>query len=103
MRIVALRQEALYRGYRIEGTKKGECISLHVIATKPHLHSLDYSHFLALPHCKWPKAVEVVCNYIDQSFAHVRSVPQNKRKAEVEEQLPAVPTGARVHRVGRTR
>ena len=83
------RQEALYRGYRIEGTKKGECMSLHVIATRPGLPSLDYSRFLALPHCKWPKAVEVVCSYIDQAFC----VPQNKNVIELNpaDHLPQAP------------
>jgi hypothetical protein len=83
MRVVSSRQEAIYRRYRIEGTKKGECISLQVIATRPHLPSLDYSLFLAMPRCKWPKAVEVVCGYIDQALGHLRSVPQNEN-VEVE-------------------
>jgi hypothetical protein len=78
MRIVAAKQEALYRGYRIQGAKEGECTILHVTPTKPDLPSLEYSRFRALPHCKWPKAIEVVCSYIDQSFGHLRSVPQNK-------------------------
>ena len=78
MRIVASTQEALYRGYRIEGAKAGECTILRVIPTKPDLPSLEYSRFRSFPRCTWPKAVEVVCSYIDQSVGEVRSVPQHE-------------------------
>jgi hypothetical protein len=68
LRIVTARQEALYRGYRIEEAQKGECMLLKVIPTRPDLPTLTYSQFQSLPRCTWPKAVEIVCGYIDQDF-----------------------------------
>jgi hypothetical protein len=80
LRIVTARQEALYRGYRIEGAAKGECMLLQVTATRSDLPTLSYSHFQSLPRCTWPKAVEIICGYIDQDFSDrpspLRSVPQ---------------------------
>jgi hypothetical protein len=79
MRIVASKQEALYRGYRIEGTKEGACIILFVMPTRRDMPSLEYSRFRSLPKSTWPKAVEVVCDYIDQALGHrpspLRSLP----------------------------
>jgi hypothetical protein len=103
MRIVASKQEALYRGYRIEGTKEGGCIILCVIPTRRNLPSLAYSRFRSLPHGTWPKAVEVVCDYIDEALGDrtspLRSLPSIEN--EVAEQLAEVPVGTKVHRVGR--
>ena len=85
LRVVTSRPEALYRGYRIEGTKEGECIILCVIPTRGNLPNLAYSRFRSLPHGAWPKAVEVVCDYIDEALGNrtspLRSVPhvENER------------------------
>jgi hypothetical protein len=90
LRIATSRQEALYRGYRIEGGQKGECLLLQVIPTRPDLPTLSYSQFKSLPHCTWPKAVEIVCGYIDQDFGDraspLRPVPEVEN--QVEEQRP---------------
>jgi hypothetical protein len=76
---VTPKSEALYRGYRIEGTNEGECIILCVIPIRRNLPNLAYSRFRSLPHGTWPKAVEVVCNYIDEALSDrtspLRSVP----------------------------
>jgi hypothetical protein len=68
MRLVSVRQEALYRGFRIEAVKAGECLLLRVIPTKPNLPSLIYSRFLSLPRGSWSKALEVVCGHIDEGY-----------------------------------
>jgi len=68
MRLVSVRQEALYRGYRIEGAKEGECLLLHVIPLRADLPRLAYSRFRTLPHGTWPKALGVVYSYIDRGF-----------------------------------
>jgi hypothetical protein len=67
MRLVCVRQEALYRGYRIEGTKEGECG--------------------ASPRGTWRKAAEVVCDYVDQalrdqtSLSHTRSADRSPKES----------------------
>ena len=73
MRLVSVRQEALYRGYRIEGAKEGECMLLRVIPTKRDLPHLEYSRFRTLHRGTWPKAVTVVCGYIDKGFGDFAS------------------------------
>jgi hypothetical protein len=102
MKIVTSKQEALYRGYRIEGTKEGACIILCVIPTRRNLPSLEYSRFRSLPKGTWPKAVEVVCDHIDQALGYrlspLRSPPSIG--SEVEEQLAEV-QGRKVQGVGR--
>ena len=75
MRLVSVRQEALYRGYRIEGTKDGECTILRVIPTRPDLPSLAYSRFRSFPRGTWRKAAEVVCDYVDQALGDQTSLP----------------------------
>ncbi len=68
MRLVSARQEALYRGFRIEAVKARECLLLHVIPTKPNLPTLMYSRFLSLPRGSWSKALDVVCRHIDEGY-----------------------------------
>ena len=65
MRLVSVRQEAHYRGYRIEGLKQGEGLLLRVIPTRPGLPVLKYSRFRTL-RAPWVKAVGVVVGYIDE-------------------------------------
>ena len=82
MRLVSVRQEALYLGYRIEGARKGECNLLRVIPTRPDLPRLGYSRFRTLPRGTWPKAVGVVCEYIDKAFRDLASqFPQEESYA----------------------
>jgi hypothetical protein len=87
MRLVCVRQEALYRGYRIEGTKEGECTILRVIPTRPDLSSLAYSRFRSFPRGTWRKAAEVVCDYVDQalrdqtSLSHTRSADRSPKES----------------------
>jgi hypothetical protein len=78
MRLVSVRQEALYRGYRIEGTKDGECTILRVIPTRPNLPRLVYSRFRSFPRCTWRKAAEVVCDYVDQALGDQTSLPHTR-------------------------
>ena len=68
MRLVSVRQEALYRGFRIEAVKAGGCLLLRVIPTKPNLPSLTYSRFLSLPRGSWSNALAVVCGHIDEGY-----------------------------------
>jgi hypothetical protein len=73
MRLVSIRQEAHYRGYRIEGVKQGEGILLGVTPARPDLPVLKYSRFRTL-RSTWVKAVGVVVKYVDEAFleaAHV--------------------------------
>jgi hypothetical protein len=92
MRLVSARQEALYRGYRIEGMKEGQCTALRVIPTRPDLPSLEYSRFRSFPRGTWGNAVEVVCGYVDQalgdrtSLSHRRTADLSPKKnpAQVE-------------------
>jgi hypothetical protein len=81
MRLVSVRQEALYRGYRIEGTKEGECTILRVIPTRPDLPSLEYSRFRSFPRGTWRGAVEVVQGYVDRAWGDRTSL-SHKRSAE---------------------
>ena len=67
MRLVSVRQEAHYRGYRIEGVTQGEGLLLHVTPTRPDPPSLRYSRFRTL-RSTWLKAVGVVAEYIDESL-----------------------------------
>ena len=67
MRLVSVRQEAHYRGYRIEGLKQGEGFLLHVTPTRPDLPALKYSRFRTL-RSSWLKALGVVVSYIDDAF-----------------------------------
>ena len=67
MRVVSVRQEVHYRGYRIEGVTRREGLLLHVTPTRPHLPVLKYSRFRTL-RSTWVKAVGVVAGYIDQAF-----------------------------------
>ena len=67
MRLVSVRQEAHYRGYRIEGVKQGEGLLLRVRPTKPNLPVLKYLRFRTL-RSPWVKAVGVVVGYIDEAF-----------------------------------
>jgi hypothetical protein len=82
MRLVSVRQEALYRGYRIEGTKDGECTILRVIPTRPDLPNLEYSRFRSFPRGTWGKAAEVVCGYVDQALGDRTSL-SHKRTADL--------------------
>jgi hypothetical protein len=90
MRLVCVRQEALYRGYRIEGTKEGECTILRVIPTRPNLPSLAYSRFRSFPRGTWRKAAEVVCDYVDQalrdqtSLSHTRTAGRSPKESAKE-------------------
>ena len=59
MKLVSIRQEAHYRGYRIEGVKQGQGILLRVAPTRPDLPVLRYAHFRTLQ-STWVKAVGVV-------------------------------------------
>ena len=78
------RQEALYRGYRIEGAKEGECMLLRVIPTKLGLLPvLKYSRFRTLPRGTWPKAVAVVCDSIDEAFRDLTFQPGQPRERYV--------------------
>ena len=76
MRLVSIRQEAHYRGYRIEGAKQGQGMLLRVIPTRPYLPVLRYAHFRTL-RSTWIKAVGVVVGYIDEGSetAHVPKAP----------------------------
>ena len=67
MRLVSIRQEAHYRGYRIEGVKQGEGVLLGVTPARPDLPVLKYSRFRTL-RSTWFKAVGVVVGYIDEAF-----------------------------------
>ena len=67
MRPVSVRQEANYRGYRIEGVKQGEGVLLRVTPTRPDLPVLKYSRFRTL-RSTWVKAVGAVVGYIDQAL-----------------------------------
>jgi hypothetical protein len=67
MRLVSARQEAHYRGYRIEGAKQGTRLLLRVIPTRPDLPILKHSRFWTL-RAPWVKAVETVCSYIDDAY-----------------------------------
>ena len=71
MRLVSIRQEALYRGFRIEGTTDGTCILLRVIPTRPDLPRLECSRFRSLPQGTWPNALRMVCGCIDSGFKHL--------------------------------
>jgi hypothetical protein len=90
LRVVTARQEALYRGYRIEGAEKGECMLLQVTATRSDLPTLSYSQFQSLPRCTWPKAVEIICGYIDQTLAtQLRLCALSPRlRTKIEERRP---------------
>ena len=68
MRLVSIRQEAHYRGYRIEGAKQGQGMLLRVIPTRPYLPILRYAHFRTLTVDVGVKAVDVVVEYIDEAF-----------------------------------
>ena len=67
MRLVSIRQEAHYRGYRIEGAKQSQGMLLRVVPTRPYLPVLRYAHFRTL-RSTWVKAVDVVVGYIDEAF-----------------------------------
>jgi hypothetical protein len=67
MRLVSVRQEAHYRGYRIEGVKQGEGLLLCVSPTRPYLPVLRYSRFWTL-RSTWVKSVGVLVGYIDEAF-----------------------------------
>ena len=41
---------------------------LRVIPTRPDLPRLRYSRFRTLPQGTWPKALGVICGYIDNEF-----------------------------------
>ena len=74
MRLVSVRQEDLYRGYRIEGAKEGTCMLLRVIPTRPDLPRLGCSRFRSLPRGTWLKALGVVRGYIDSGLkVHARA------------------------------
>ena len=67
MRLVSVRREAHYRGYRIEGFKQGEGMLLRVTLTRPCLPTLKYSRFRTL-RASWEKAAGVVTAYIDEAL-----------------------------------
>jgi hypothetical protein len=46
---------------------------LRVIPTRPDLPRLEYSRFRTLHRGTWPKAVDVVCGYIDQALDELPS------------------------------
>ena len=88
MRLVSIRQEAHYRGYRIEGVKQGQGILLRVAPTRPDLPVLRYAHFRTLQ-STWVKAVGVVVGYIDEAFIDFVKVRtyEPTDKAQVDEIL----------------
>jgi hypothetical protein len=96
LRIISSKPEALYRGYRIEGTKEGGCLILCVIPTKRNLSKLACSRFRSLPNSTWPKAVAAVCDYIDQLLGD-RASPLEKGN----EELSDIPGGMKAHKVVR--
>ena len=78
MRLVSIRQEAHYRGYRIEGAKQGQGMLLRVTPTRPDLPVLRYAHFRTL-RSTWVKAVGVVVGYIDEAFIETVHCPPEAR------------------------
>ena len=84
MRLVSVRQEAHYRGYRIEGVKQGEGLFLRVTPTRPGLPALMYSHFRTL-RSPWVKAVGVVVGYIDEAFVKAGHECPPKTRARTED------------------
>jgi hypothetical protein len=92
MRLVSSRQEAQYRGYRIEGVKQGEGLLLHVAPTRPHLPDLKYWRFRTL-RSTWVKAVGVVVGYIDEAFVDtVRGCPPSRARECTEDDPMFVPS-----------
>jgi hypothetical protein len=68
MKLMLMRQDAVYRGFRIEGARDGACMLLRVVPTKPGLPRLTYTSFRTLPRGSWSAAVDVVCGYIDNDL-----------------------------------
>ena len=73
MKLVSVRPEAHYRGYRIEGVMQGEGMLLLVTPTRAGLPVLKYSRFRTL-RSPWVKAVGVVTGYIDDAFKRAHSL-----------------------------
>ena len=78
MELVSVRQEAHYRGYRIEGVKQGEGMHLRVTPTTPDLPVLKYSRFRTL-RSTWINDVGVVVGYIDEAFIETVHCPPEAR------------------------
>ena len=74
---MSAKQEAHYRGYRIDGVTRGEGLLLHVTPTRPQLPVLKYSRFRTL-RSTWSKAVGVVAGYIDEALSE--TVPEGAKK-----------------------
>ena len=89
---MSIRQEAHYRGYRIEGVKQGQGILLRVAPTRPDLPVLRYAHFRTLQ-STWVKAVGVVVGYIDEAFIDFVKVRtyEPTDKAQVDEFCASAP------------
>ena len=104
MRLVSIRQEAHYRGYRIEGAKQGQGMLSVYLRRDPTLRVLRYAHFRTL-RSMWIKAVGVVVGYIDEGFLETAHVPKARGggfarvrtyeptdEAQLDEILRAAPT-----------
>ena len=77
-----------YRGYCIEGVKRGGGMLLRVIPTRPNLPILKYSRFRTV-RATWDKALGVVTGYIGeilgQAVHTTTAIPSSDPGAEIEE------------------
>jgi hypothetical protein len=63
---VSGRQETHYRGYRIEGVRRGKVMRLNVVARNPKLPRLGFSRFWTFS--TWERAVDGIVRHIDESL-----------------------------------
>jgi hypothetical protein len=80
---ISERLEAHYRGYRIEGVRRGKVMRLHVVAKRPEMPRLGFSRFWTL--CpRWERAVDGIVQHIDDSLQ--ASIVATDARVSVEEE-----------------
>lgn len=70
VRLIISKQEAHYRGYRIEGQKRGQVIFVKVSPSRWHLPVLRFTRFRVI-RSTWAKTLVEVAAYIDEMLTEI--------------------------------
>ena len=79
MRVVVSNNRVHYRGYIIQGERRGEGWSIGVSASKPFLPPLRYGRFRAI-RCRWEKCLSEIEMVIDETLTDAAKKPPANAK-----------------------
>ena len=82
MRVVVSNNRVHYRGYIIQGERRGEGWSIGVSASKPFLPPLRHARFRAI-RCRWEKCLSAIEMVIDETLIEATKETQADAKTSI--------------------